>query len=364
MLRIFLSSMEHIPKIDSIIEEANLPDNPHDPLTYQTQERIYKALIRYYNQFTDISPLKYTFTDNSSGEEIHQIQTTLYKPESQDLNNYNDTGIHYTNYSEKALTSIGINTENIWNGDSCIVTCDGETLNFGYTDYYTSTILSRSLFIETANALEQAQNDLDKISKKSFPLRNKMLNNIHNIRNTPAFCTGAASGGVIIGKHNDEWVLLLGRRSDKPRVNKGLLSVIPNGGVEYSDYNGSETFLDTTRRELVEELPVMNDEIPDQQIDIEHSITGWNLRHGGLAAGHSIYLDTELLDKVLEQRMSNFEFSELVRVPILEPESIKDHLEFGDISPSVVPMIAQTLINFDKKEHTPELPYHISTERD
>jgi hypothetical protein len=355
--------MSDIPRLDSIIKTANIPDDPSEIFTELTQEDIYRALIEYYNKFTDLSLLKYDFVDKFSGERFHQLDTTLYKSVDEEINDYEDTGVHYTNYSEDALNTIGLDTGNLWNGDSCIVNYnnDNKTIQFGYTDYYTSTIFSRSLFIETAYALKQSQEDIKNISEESFPLRNKMLSSKNKIHNTPAFCTGASSGGVIIGKYNDDWVLLLGKRSHKPRINKGLISVIPNGGVEYSDYNGSDTFIDTVHRELTEEIPSINqkENISTDQIKVEHAINGWNVRNGGLSAGYSIYFDSELIHEVLEKRTSNFEFSDLIKIPIQSKDAIKNNLEFGNMSPSVVPMIAQTLIAFDERTDTPNLPYDI-----
>lgn len=356
--------MDVVPKVDQIIETANVPANPSEPFQELTQTDVYRSINKYYKKYTDIDPLEYRFKDKDTGEVIHTSKSCLYDPGDINLSEFEDMGTNYSNYNQNGLEVAGLDGDDIWNGDSSILVYDQDgKIRVGKTDYYTSTIFSRLLYVEAANALSRSDGQISDVSMSDYPLRNKMLSTKQQFSNTPSFSTGASSGGVVVGKHEGKWKMLLARRSDDPRVNQGFVSMIPNGGVEYEDYNSDyNMFKSTLKREFSEELFASSDSgkmFFENNVDARRVSLGWNMRSGNLSAGYALFMDSESYSEIRDSDYLNFEFSEKLEVEIDDIDQISSLVTIDETSPSVIPTIVRTIKQFRKDSELPNLSYNV-----
>lgn len=351
--------MDYIPKVSTLTDTANIPKDPKEPFMELSKEEIYTSIIQYYKRYSDINPSSYMIVGDESS---HKMPSTTYKPEDFSYDGFEDLGVSYSNYSYEAMEKAGMDTSDIWNGDSVICVFEDGKFKIGQTDYYTSTIFSRLLYIESANALMEADGEIDRMEKDDFPLRSDMLSVEEELFDTPSFSTGISSGGLLIAEHDNEWKMLFARRSMKPRVNQGMVSVAPNGGVEYTDFKNGDPIKGCLRREFAEELFSSTEngkQFFDEKIEAHQTSIAWNLRSGNVSAGHVMYTDHEAFDRIVNEDQSNFEFSNLIEVPIMDSEEISELMKIGNFSPSVVPLVAESLKHFDQNEDKPSLPYEI-----
>lgn len=358
--------MDVVPKINQILETANVPSDPQKPFENLTQSDVYRSINNYYKMYTEINPLSYRFIDRETGDLVHRTDSTLYDPGDIELSYFEDMCMNYSNYNQEGIEVAGLDSDDIWNGESSILVYDQDgSVRVGQTDYYTSTIFSRLLYVEAANALDRADGRIEDISLSDYPLRNRMLSTKRQFSNTPSFSTGASSGGVIIGKHDGDWKMLLARRSSQPRVNQGFVSMIPNGGIEYEDYKESDDmFIRALKREFSEELFPSSDkgmEFFEQNVDAERTSIGWNMRSGNLSAGYSLFMEEDAYKEIRNIDYTNFEFSELIEIDIKDIEHITEYISIDEMSPSVIPTIVRTLKLFEERDDLPSLPYKIES---
>lgn len=351
--------MDYIPRAKTLSNKANIPEDPEEPFSKLSKKQIYRAIMEYYRRYTNINPICYQIEHNSSK---YEIPTTAHEPEDFSYDTFEDLGVSYSNYSYDVMKQIGMDTSEIWNGGSIICEFKEGTFNIGQTDYYTSRIFSRLLYIESANALLEAGGQFDSIEEGSMSLRSDMLSTEEDLFRTPSFSTDMSSGGLLVAEHEDEWKILFAKRSTKPRVNQGMVSVAPNGGVEYVDFEDGNPINNCLRREFSEELFVEEEigkETFDEKVQSYNTSIIWNLRSGNVSAGSVMYTDHDGFDRIVDKDQTNFEFSELIEVPIMDAEKIAELMRPGNFSPSVVPLVIKGLKHFDDKEDTPDLPYEI-----
>lgn len=356
--------MNVVPKIDKIIETANVPSDPGKPFQSLTQTDVYRSINNYYKMYTDVDSLSYKFVDKDTEETLHRVQSCLYDPGDINPSEFEDMGTNYSNYNQDGIEVAGLDSDEIWNGDSSILVYDQDgKVRVGKTDYYTSTIFSRLLYVEAANALDRADGNLSDVSMSDYPLRNEMLSTKKQFSNTPSFSTGASSGGVIVGREDGKWEMLLARRSKKPRVNQGFVSMVPNGGVEYEDYHSDiSMFRNTLKREFSEELfasSEIGEVFFEDKVESEQVSLGWNMRSGNLSAGYALFLESDAYSAVKDSEYLNFEFSEKIEVEIDDIDDVSEILSMEEMSPSVIPTVVRTLQLFNEKEDLPSLSYHI-----
>lgn len=351
--------MDYIPRAKTLADKANIPEDPDEPFTQLSKKQIYRAIIEYYRRYTNIDPICYQIERDGSK---YEIPTTAHEPEDFSYDAFEDLGVSYSNYGYDVMKQVGMDTSEIWNGESIICEFREGTFNIGKTDYYTSTIFSRLLYIESANALLEAGGQTESIEEDGMSLRGDMLSKEEDLFCTPSFSTGMSSGGLLVAKHEDEWKMLFAKRSMKPMINKGMVSAAPNGGVEYADFEDGDPINTCLRREFSEELftdEEIGKKIFDEKVQSYNTGTIWNLRSGNVSASSVMYTDHDGFDRIVDKDQTNFEFSELIEVPIMDAERITELMRPGNFSPSVVPLVIKGLKHFDYKEDTPDLPYDI-----
>lgn len=357
--------MESIPTVENVVRKANIPSDPESPFQDLSSYQVYKCINEYYkNSDTDVRPLRFRIKDKSTGSQIKETESSLYSSSLIDLDEFEDMKITYSQYNKKGVELAGLDSKDIWNGESCIIRFNDGCLEFGETDYYTSCIFSRLLYVEAARVLDEYDGDISNIDTSELSLRNTFLHDKEDFYKTPTLSTGGSAGGVIFGKKDGEWNIMLARRSDKPRVNQGKVSIVPNGGIEYSDFEYEDTFLNTVRREFSEEVfssPSEGKEFFDRKVSEEICSTGWILRTGSLAVGYCLYVED--FETISNPDGLNFEFSETIEIPVNDTEDVLSNIGIKTMSPSTIAIVCRALNKFDENKQLPDLPYSIEEVR-
>lgn len=353
--------MNSILRASRMPEIANI-DEPVDTLLGKVDSSdAYKSIINYYKRFTDINPVGYKIIDRDQSV-IAKTPTTLQPEIKESKIEFLDIESNHSNYSRSTMERAGIDRDETWNGESCVLIYDKQKFKIGRSDYYTTAPFSRILYGEATSAYLDAGRNASKLKKDYFPLRNKTLSSKEKMRDTPTFNTEASSGGVVIGNKNGNWKMLIARRSDGLNVNPDRLSVIPNGGVEYNDYDGTRTPLSTLKREFSQELFSDEDygkQVFDGNTRVERTSMGWNLRSGGFSFGHLILVEDDTFAEIAESGYSNFEFTEVKEIDIMNSDEVSKIADYRVFSPSIIPMVMESLIRFDQLDSTPDISYTI-----
>lgn len=344
-----------IPEVNYILKVANIAEEPRKTMSRFNPEDINKAIISYYLRETDIPLSTYKFTRENESQEVN---TSLYEDCSINIHNTEEIGGSFSNYTTKSLEITGLKSDDVWNGDRIAVKSTPNKLKFCKTDYYTSRTFSRLLFLESANALAENDGNRTQITDEDLPLRNKIISRKEDFFRETLNSPDASSGGVIVGKRDGVWRMLLSRRSNNVNINSGLVSVIPNGGVEYEDLN-QEGFISGVRREFSEEVLPDKELSFDKQVKHELSNIGWNVRDGGLSVLYTLYVDDGLYESIYSNQSTNFEFSEMVELDIFDYDSVTNTVNLDNMSSSTIPVVCDTLRRFNSKDSLPNLPYNI-----
>lgn len=346
--------MNNIKRTRELFDVANIPDEIPDKSFGYNRNNVYRCIRYYYENFTDIDIMNY----NVGGVTVKTNAVNM----DMEISGFKDTRSGYSCYDINTLETLGYDTDELWNGDGIIMYIDdNNVVNIMKSDYYSGRCLSGLLYTESAKALDDVNCDLSNLKKIHFPLRNKILSSKNDFLRAN-YPSGGASGGIIFGKSDGEWYMLLGVRSEDVSVNQGYHSMVPNGGIEYEEFRGDNMkFLNTTKREFYEEI-CDEDGFFERFVDSERVFTGWNAKSGTLAAGHALFINNEeKFDSLYENKSPNFEFSDVVKIDVQNKDKITEIVRFDNTSPSVIPTIINGLKLFNNKKSLPTLKYDISS---
>lgn len=344
------------PRLSRLIDIADLPDNKKEFPDNYDEGYIASKVWEYYEEDkeTDINPVNYRVRD--SGEE-KTIRSTLGVTSEGfiETSDVKKDDRFFSEYDFDVIKDVGIDTDKLWNGEVSDVTYNSGLIRIAETDYFSTAPFTRMLSMEIADTED------DRKSSEQTPLRDKYLRTGEQFKN-PARPVSATSGGVIIAnKGQDEWVLILGKRSEKTDVNHGMISIFPNGTVEHEDV--SSNFSLTVKREFCEEIFSENpkgDIYFDKHISSTDVTSGWNLRSGSLTVGHALMINTRTAYEVLKEVSEhNEEVEEMIEIPVEDLDRIVESINLRNTSGCAVATICESLRQMDRSDNYPSLPYEI-----
>jgi len=352
-----IPSMQHL--ID--ISYGNISrDDSEDPFDAYNEHKLYKLIWDYYQEYSDIHTLQYKI---KTDEESHTVNTLLGVEENKSIEITN-TNVHdskFTQFDEDTMESIGFEVLDDVVQDLTDIVYKNYTVNVGRIDFKSLMAVSDLFLYELANAYNS-----NEITKDKFPIRNKLLQNTSDFKQ-PVRPRGSTSGGVIVANTNDGWKLILGQRSEKANINRGKISIFPNGKTQYSDFI-QDGFLTTLKREFTEELFDENskgDIFFDDYITVEPVSAGWNLRDGDLSVGYLLVINSTVGYDIFKNTLEkNKELDEIVEVPIDDFEVIKQTIDFDNMSGAPISTVCEGLKFIDESKLYPDLPYDIDSSAD
>lgn len=351
--------MDKILGIHSAKEVADIPKDYEDVMDDVERENIYKMLYRYYAQDEhSVSPDVYGIENGNNRTITH---TTVGRPNEDeiDYSTIASNGLYHSHYSKEALKDIGINLDDSWNGNAIGVRHQDDKLNIVETDYYTTSAYSRLLFLEAANALDRAESVSDAFDM--MPLRQKFLSSLEDFYRPSWISREGTVGGLVIAYNGDSWEIILGERSEEPRVNPGLISVAPNGGMGYESikYGGVEKSLKSHFDEEFFKGRYQPNFFEDY-VESYKILNGWNLRDGSFIVGTLLVISSEEgYEKLVDRNTHNFEFDSILTINVQDADRISKIADISKMSPSTIPYVYKGLATFEELEDTPSLEYDI-----
>lgn len=351
-----------IPSLSYLIDISNHPYNISEPFNKYVDYNIYNVLLEYYKNYSDIKPLEYNFYTN--GKKKHHTKTLIGIDKKEDIN-INNITVHdsiFKEYVDDEMNSLNIDIDNLPEEQCTDIVYNNKTIHIGESDFKSYISVSKLLLLELIHAYETTS-DEQTYSMSKFPVRNEILKNLSDFKR-PQRPRGSTSGGVIIANTNGGWKLIVGQRSEDSKINKGLISIFPNGRIKYNDFI-ENSFLTTVKREFKEELfnnDPQSDIFFDEYITMNHVSSGWNLRDGDLSIGYALIINSSVgYDIFKNQLESNYEVEKLVEIPIDNFDEIKNVLNLNTMSGAPIATVSESLKFIDECNLYPDLPYTIES---
>lgn len=296
---------------------------------------IYEGVLDFYSHKSKtVKPFRYKILSDNLDTTVDTILGSR-NFQSLEVSGFSDTGKRFSNYSPESLNQVGIDTKNTWNGRMAAVNYRNRLVEHAETDYYTCTLFSRLL------QLESAFNDVE-----NMRIRQNFASDIDQFSDRPWFTTGGSIGGLIMGRFGDQTRILLGERSSNAEFSPGRFSVTPNTTLKPQTMDGNG-LTNSARKAFNEEVKGYNPTTEDiDAFNVYNIINGWNLRDTKFTI-HNLYVikDKEayydLKDRV--NNMSN-QMVSIFDVDIKDPTSVAEYTKFEHSSPSVTPLILESVI--------------------
>lgn len=335
----------------SPIEIANLPEDNEDlEIDYKS---MYNRIVEFYSDSEkSIEPINCTLGETNIRTSIGHVPSNPTKIES-----INRTGIEYTSGFEKSeLEDIGIDVDDIWNGRVASVRYRNDgILDVAETDYYSIALFSRLLMSESSNS----QN----VDDMSF--RKRYAGDIGDFADTPDFCTGASSAGLIVGKRNGRIQAILGERSSYTDVNTNLYSLAPSGVVRPDSLGEDGGFFEAVKVLFKNELfgyKEMGTDFIEREVKCQKVMTGWNLRNASITVAFLLYIPNEsVFEDLLEDIQSNREYQSLETVNIENISIVSQYANLDTMSPICITVLARCLEYMRDSDGYPYIPYEVDT---
>jgi len=353
---------QKVPTVGYIKNLSSLPEDLSNLSLGTNTTKMQRAIVEYYRRNPNFAVVSFDLLDET-GDILYSSDSLFGRPfdERPVVNSVDLTSYSFSDYSLDVLSSLGFDTSSGWNGDTAfLIYNDGDVL-IGESDYYSYTTVSKLLQYEALYAATIAS-DASEVKVKDFPIRNELLRSKSDF-NYPKRPVTSSSGGVLIFNTPKGWRLLVGRRSQNVSINKGMVSIFPNGSVEYDDLWGGG-FDTSARRELGEEL--FDDNIQEGNEFINNYCTtkrvscGWNVRDGGMLFGHLfISPHVEGYKTFMEKQKLNDEVTGIVEIDIFNPKEVNRFVNLDSMSGGAVSTVYYALEEFDQNESYPDLPYTI-----
>lgn len=359
MLRIKPIIMDQILSMEKVLKTANLPESSSDVVERSNDTTVYKLINRFYDERGDVNPEEYVVKWDDNTE---VIKTTIGRSidGNLDIDRINPRNVHHSHFSSKGLNIANIDRDNSWNGQSAGIMYDKGDLDIINTDFYSVRSFGSIPYVEAAYVASK-YDSVKSVDLDDLNLRNKYLCSKEDIHRTKWIASGGTVGGVIIVNTGDSWKLLVGKRSNKTRMNPGRISVIPNGTMEY-DNLAKNGFIEDLKMNFNEEMfrGQKDPDFFDEYVDTYRVSTGWNLADGKFCVGYALVVeDPEAYDKIRRDRNENFEFDEFVEIDISDPGMITNIANINSMSPSVIPIIYRSIVLLDNIKDDVELDYSI-----
>lgn len=351
--------MDGMLDIRSAKELARIPRDYDDVMQDVETERVYKMLYEYYaRDESEVQPDVYGIEKDG---EKKLTKTTLGRPKNSDMPELKmrSTGMHHSHYSKEILRDIGINLDESWNGNAIGIRHSDDSLDVVETDYYTTVAYSRLLFLESANALDSSDSVSEAFNMMS--LRDEHMKSTQNFKRPSWISREGTLGGVVIANTGHSWEIVLGKRSEDPRVNPSLISVAPNGSIDYKSVREGDmnrSLASNFHEELFKGKYQPN--FFADYVDSYQTLSGWNVRDGSFVIGNLLVVrDSEGYEKLVDRQTHNFEFNSLITIDVQDAEKIVETANMSFMSPSTIPYVYKGLVAFEKLDNTPELDYEI-----
>ncbi len=343
-----------IPTLENIININKNVLNVKETYDKYDQLNIPNVIYDYYSENSDIKIKKYLLYNENKQ---YHVKTLLGVDENNKLQS-EDFKVHdryIVEYSEETLDKLNIDYMSMTNGEIAEITSNDNKINIGSTNYFSWVSFSKILINELIYTKEE--------KASNFPIRNKLLKNKKDFK-MPHRPISASAGGVIIANTNDGWKLILGKRSNKTKLNKNKVSIFPNGKVTYEDCvkNG---FITTIKRDFKKEL--FNDSPKGEMffndyITPKPLLTGWNLRDGDLSVSYTLIIDSQMGYDLFKNTLeSNYEIDNIIEIPIKNFNEIQKYITFEKMSHVPLAFVCEALLQFDNDIKYPDLPYNIES---
>lgn len=348
---------ENYPRLKRLVKIANLPEDRENFPEEYDETSISRGVWDYYDESeSDIEPVNYRIVEGDDQTDIKTILGVKNTTPAINTDIVKKEDRFFSEYDFNVIEKTGINTDKLWNGEvSDVSYIDGE-IRVGRTDYFSTAPFTRILSMEVARAKKENSN-----IHEGTPLRNRFLKNSNQFKEPPRPIAATGGGVIVANKGNDQWVIILGRRSKKTDINRGLLSIFPNGKVEYED--ADEDFNETVKREFNEEIfgeDPKGDIYFDKHIISTKVTSGWNLKTGSLTVGHVLIIKSRTSYDVLKEvSQHNDEIEEFIEIPVDNIDKIKKNVCLDEMSGTAIPVVYETLKKMDKSDKYPSLPYNI-----
>lgn len=347
--------------IEQIIEMSNTPDSPDSVIQSVDQSDVYRHIFNYYD---DEDKLVQPITYNMSNPESNKIvRTTLGSVPDEELRikSVQSADAFFSTHSEDVMRDLGIELDEIWNGQiaSLMYTYNGK-LQFAETDYYTKSMFSRIPYMESYNVVQSQGTEIE-TNKNNTPARDMLIPDVPKFNDRPGYCSGGTIGGVIVGINNDgNYEIMLGKRSQEPLINKGRISITPNGLIE-PQHLKSENIRTSVKKRFGKELfgyRESGERFFEENVQSIELINGWNLRDASLSIYYAFIIDSaEKYGEFVAEKEDNMEFRNLVRIELKDYEKINEIVDFERMSPSTIPAVMETMKYLSKNSE--EIEYQI-----
>lgn len=355
---------QNTPTIGALIDEAKFPLGIESISIGDSVSEMQETIIEYYRRNPKFAISSYDFAVDDVI--VESTDSLLGRPFDDDpeIESVTLTTYSFSDYSDEIVGKLGVDLEESWNGDlSFVVYNDGHAI-VGKTDYYSFESISRLLQYEALYAASISDGP-NNVRTKDFPIRNRLLRDAEDFT-YPSRPLTASSGGAVIANTENGWRLILGRRTNKVDINPGMVSIFPNGGVEYADLWGGG-FTASARREFREEFyddrtEAANEFLRDY-VSTEQVTCGWNLRDGGMIFGQLFVIpSTEGYDKFCESRnLNQYELDGLVELDLFDVSEVTRYLDPSLMSGAEIGVVCEALDAFDRNPAYPDLPYTIQS---
>lgn len=352
--------LENIISIEEARDVANIPEKPKEALEDVSLTDVYNLINRYHRKRGSIRPDRYELSlDNRT----RGIDTTIGRTDGSniELQKVNMRDVHHSMYSESGLEDVMVDIDNSWNGDKATFSYKDGILDVFKSDYYTTTSFCELLYLEAIKEINES-GDYTDANLDNLEFRDKYLRDKDKIERPPWMARGGTIGGVIIANTGNMWKLILGRRSQKTRINPGRISIIPNGGMEYENISKGKMEQDL-RLKFNEELfrGLRQPHIFDRFVDAHRVSTGWDLRDSTLNVGYALIIDDpEGYSKIKEQRNHNFQFNSSVEIDISNFGVLISRANMRYMSPSVLPTVYRSISLVNEMYDSVDIPYEIN----
>lgn len=337
------------------------PESDDIVLTKDRVTEAYKKIYQYHCGVDEgvIHPQKCILNGpDNSRREIPTIAGTM-NLNSFEIDNYIGMGGYVSNYDKRIMSdTLGVDLESTWNDTLAGVRYDANgNLRYFRSDFYTQISFSRILL------LEAIKNSINNESKMSF--REHYLNKSDMLLgDTDEICTGSSAGAIIIGEnYASDTVLLIGKRSNKPSVNKNRYSIAPNSTVKYDDLR-KRGLEETVEQGVVDELMGYTGGMEKfaDSVDVRDPYIGWNLRDCSMFAVYYLIIKNSSVYESLKDSMrQNREFQKMVEIPIKDYESISSLFNINNASPENIPAVARAVRLAARDDEMEDIDYSINT---
>lgn len=347
---------QQIPTVEYLRSISDLPEDLSDLQLDTSVPSMQQSVVNYYENYSPFPFISFKLLDESDTT-IDSVNSLLGQMSTKPLqiNSITLTSETFSNYSKEQLKYLQFDVSDFWNSELAFIIFNGGDVIVGKTDYYTHSSISKLLQYESLYA-----SSVDEPST-NYPIRDKLLHSYSDF-SRPLRPTPGGSGAVIILKTPHGWRMILGRRSKEVSINQEMISIFPNGGIEYDDLQANG-FSEGAKREFGEELFTNVDkgkQFINDYCSVKQVTSGWNIRDGGLLFGYLFISDNEqAYNTFINQLNQNSELDELIEVDIFDITEVLEMVNMNEMSGGAIATVYSALHQFNQESSYPNLPYQI-----